>query len=300
MMIKEVKFQIKEVTNKIVVQFKRLQKQQRVLFLLLAATILFTFYFNAIYKPQSSALRRTKTELQSLNNRLTKLKSQIPDIQKEKESLEVAQRMRDSLKAQLASLELQLPTYGRIPQLLGELVQQASGYAIDFISIRPKTSKGKKEYAQLIIEIKFNTAYSDFVNYLNRLESLSQFLRAVDIAMEEMKDGFGGTSEVTLILSTLLGEEEVTKPEQIPPPLVSPLPIERNPFLSKFKPVQEGAKKEELQLSGIIAKGEQPTVIINNEVYRIGDMVGNKKVKQILPNMVILTDGKESTVLTLE
>jgi len=35
-------------------------------------------------------------------------------------------------------------------------------------------------------------------------------------------------------------------------------------------------------------------------VYRTGDIIGNKKVKQILPNMVILTDGRESTVLTLE
>jgi Tfp pilus assembly protein PilO len=297
----EIKAKIKELIEKTARQFNQLQKRQRMLVLFLATAILFSFYYNAIYKPQSSHLAKVKTELTNINNRLVKLKSQLPDIQKEKEALDVAKRNLDSLKAQLSSFELQLPTTGRIPQLLGELVRQAQGLPIDFVSIRPKTSKEKKEYAELIIEMKINSTYSDFANYLNRLESLSQFLRATDIAMEERKDGFPGQSDVTFTLATLLGEAGETKPEELKEPqFAAPLAIERNPFLSKFRPAQEGAKKEEFQLSGIIASGKTPTAIINNEVYRVGDIIGNKKVKQILPNMVILTDGRESTVLTLE
>lgn len=300
-MIVEAKIKIKQIADRLIQQFNRLQKRQRTLVLFLITAILFSFYYNAIYKPQSSALARVKSEFANINNRLVKLKSQIPDIQKEKEALNAAKRNLDSLRTQLSSLELQLPTTGRIPQLLGELVRQAQGYSIDFVSIRPKTSKEKKEYAELSIEMKFNSTYSDFANYLNRLESLSQFLRATDIAMEEMKDGSRAESDVTLNLATLLGETGAVKPEeQKAPQFAAPLSIERNPFLSKFRPTQEGAKKEEFQLSGIIASGKTPTAIINNEVYKVGDSIGNKKVKQILPNMVILTDGRESTVLTLE
>jgi Tfp pilus assembly protein PilO len=297
----EIKTKIKEIIGKITVQFNRLQKRQRTLVLFLAAAILFSFYYNIIFKPQSTALARAKTEWQSINNRLTKLKSQLPDIQKEKESLNGAKRNLETLKTQLSSLELQLPTTGRIPQLLGELVRQAQGYSIDFVSIRPKTSKEKKEYAELIIEMKFNSTYSDFANYLNRLESLSRFLRATDIALEEMKDGFRGESGVTLTLATLLGEAQAPGPGEIKEPaFAAPLSIERNPFLSKFRPAKEGEKKDEFQLSGIISNAKVPTAIINDEVYRVGDIIGNKKVKQILSNMVILTDGRESTVLTLE
>ena len=297
----EIKIKIKGIVEKITKQFNRLKTRQRTLALFLAAAILFSFYYNAVYKPQSVALAKVKTELSNVNNRLLKLKSQLPDIQKEKETLGAAKRNLETLKAQLSSFELQLPTTGRIPQLLGELVRQAQGLPIDFVSIRPKTSKEKKEYAELIIEMKFNFTYSDFANYLNRLESLSQFLRATDIAMEEMKDGFQGQSDVTLTLGTLLGEAEAFKPEEEKAPqFAAPLTIERNPFLSKFRPAKEGAKKAEFQLSGIIASGKTPTAIINDEVYRTGDIIGNKKVKQILPNMVILTDGRESTVLTLE
>ena len=235
-----------------------------------------------------------------VNNRIVKLKSQIPDIQKEKEALNAAKRSLNFLKTQLASLELQLPTYGRIPQLLGELMRQSSGYSIDFISIRPKKDK-KKEYPELIIEMKFNSHYSDFANYLNRLESLSQFLRTTDIAMEEMKDGFRGTLDVTLTLATLLSEEEEPQKEDVEEPeFARPFTIRRSPFTSEFRPDQERAKEGEFQLSGIVPSGKQPTAIINDEVYRVGDIIGDKKVKQILPNMVILTDGRESTVLTLE
>lgn len=297
----EIKAKIKEIIEKTTRQFNRLQKRQRTLVLFLAAVISFSFYYNAVYKPQSSVLAKVKMELSNVNNRLVKLKSQIPDTQKEKEALNTAKGNLETLKTQLSSLESQLPTTGRIPQLLGELVRQAQGYSIDFVSIRPKTSKEKKEYAELNIEMKFNSTYSDFANYLNRLESLSQFLRATDIAMEEMKDGFRAESDVTLNLAALLGETEAVKPEEVKElQFAAPLTIERNPFLSKFRPAQEGAKKAEFQLSGIIASGKTPTAIINDEVYRVGDIIGNKKVKQILLNMVILTDGRESTVLTLE
>lgn len=119
--------------------------------------------------------------------------------------------------------------------------------------------------------------------------------------MEEMKDSLAGESDIALTLATLLGETEAVRPEEIKEPeQVLPLKIERSPFTSKFRPAQEGKKLEEFRLLGIISSGKQPTAVINDEVYKIGDIIGNKKVKQILPDTVILTDGRESTVLTLE
>ena len=110
-----------------------------------------------------------------------------------------------------------------------------------------------------------------------------------------------GESGVTLTLATLLGEAGIVKQvESKKPDFASPIAIKRNPFFSKFRPSQKKTKKEVFQLSGIISSGKIPTVVINDEVYKIGDIIGNKKVKRILSNTVILTDGKESTILTLE
>lgn len=291
---------IKELIEKIKAQFNRLEKRQRTMVLALAATIVFSFYYNAIYKNQSGALRRARAELENVNNSMIKLKSQIPDIDAEKEALNSAKKRLDFLKSQLSSLEAQLPRYGRVPQLLAQLVAEAAGYSIDFVSLKPKTTQEKKDYSQLAIEMKFNAAYPDFVNYLNHLESMSQFLKAGDIMIEEIKDGFRGQLSVTLNFTTLLGEAEFVKEEEELQKPVPPLTVERSPFLSKFRADRGAEKKDELRLSGIIAGGREPTAIINDEVYRVGDYIGNKRVKQILPNMVVLTDGRQSVVLTLE
>ena len=80
----EIKIKIKGIVEKITKQFNRLKTRQRTLALFLAAAILFSFYYNAVYKPQSVALAKVKTELSNVNNRLLKLKSQLPDIQKKK------------------------------------------------------------------------------------------------------------------------------------------------------------------------------------------------------------------------
>ena len=51
---------------------------------------------------------------------------------------------------------------------------------------------------------------------------------------------------------------------------------------------------------GVTWRGERSTAIINNEVVRVGDKVGNLRVKQILLESVTLTDGREDFVLSIE
>lgn len=293
---------LKEISKRVKNKFNQMGKRRQAIVIFLIAAVVFSVYYRIVYKQQSSSLSRAKTELAGVNIQLQKLKNQMPDVEKAQEALNISKKNLDLMKSQLAALEAQLPRYGRIPQLLGELVAQGAGYPIDFVSIKPKMTKDKarKEYAELNIEIKFNSAYSDFVNYLNRLESLSQFLEATDIVIEEMKDGLRGQLGVTLSFATLLGEEGPAKEDIKETGLASPLSMERNPFASNLKPEKEKAKEEKLQISGIISGVKEPTVVINDNVYRVGDMIGNKRVKQILPNMVVLTDGRESTVLTME
>ncbi len=278
----------------------RLEKRQKTLILLLIASILFSFYYNGVYKPRSNALRARKRELATVNNRVLDLKGRMPDLRAAQSALKTAGARLDAARARLRSLESQLPTQGSVPQLLGELVSQAAGYSIDFVSVRPKTDKGRGDYAELAIDIKFNSGYSDFANYLNRLESTSRFLRAENILMEEMKDGFRGKATTTLTLATFLGEGWMAGESPGSPEPAPRITIDRNPFISRFRPSMGRAEKEGLELSGIVAGGKRPTAIIDDEVYGIGDRIENKEVKNIISNMVILTDGRKETVLTLD
>lgn len=294
----------KGIIGKAFARFGRLEKSQRVLLIFLVVTVVFSVYFNAIYKPQSKALKKAKVDLAALNDRISQLKTEMPDVNKEKELLKAAKANLDSLKSQLASLESQLPPQGRISALLRELIRQASGYSIDFVSIRPAAAAEQKEYAELIIEMKLASDYKDFVNYLHRVENLSYFLTVTDIAMDEPKEAAAGMVEAKLVLATLLGEERAGETEEEKEEkFISALSIDHNPFASKSKPIkQEIVKKkaEEYKLSGIIATGKQPVAIINDDVYQLGDKVGDKVVKQITRNEVVLADEKDRIVLSLE
>lgn len=291
---------IKDLADKLLKRFNLLDGRQKTLFFILLAVIALIFGYNIIYKGQADSVSRLKKESLAIKNALIKIKSQYPDINKEKDDLIRARQQLASLKQELSALESELPTQGSIPGLLNELVAQAAGYKIDFNSIRPKPAKDKKEYAELNIEMKFNSNYSDFANYINRLESPSRFLKATNIIMENMKDGFRGELDVALTLTTLLAQTPAAKkPARGRPEELLPLDIKRSPFVSPSLPVM-GAKKEEYILSGILTTGKTPTAIINNEVYRPGDIIGNKTINKILPNRVILGYGGEEIILTLE
>ncbi len=296
---------IKITTSALIDRFNKLGKRRKILVLLLTAALLFSLLFNVVYKPQRSALRKLQEKSVYLKNRAAKIKAKFPDTAEEKRSLAGARRSLENLRAQIVSMETELPLASSLPYLLGELIRQASGYAIDFTSIKQiVVTEKKSEYTRLNIEMEFNAGYSDFVNYLHRLENSSKFLTTTEIAMEEMKDGFKANSKFSIVLSTLLGEgtgDEI-KISQGPKgaPFIEPIDIKRDPFISKFMPRRDKKKEKEYKLSGIISRGEKSTAIINGKVYRVGDFIGEEKVEQILPNMVMLANGREITALTLE
>lgn len=291
---------LNDLKEKLVKQFSQLDRRQKLLRLFLILAVCFAIYYNLIYKTQAVALRKSKSQLSELNRNLAKLNAQFPNVDIETRKLEKARKSFEALKSQLASVEQELPTESTVPQLLDGLVRQAQGYSIDFTSIRPKPVKEKREYFEQDIEIKFNTTYADFANYINRLESPSKFLRATSIMMENIKGAFSGGIDVTLTLTTLLGGETTAAKEikeELAP--VAALDIERSPFVSEYLPSVPGAKNEAYRLTGIVASGSQPTAIINDDVYKIGDVIDNKVVSKILSDMVVLSHGKEKIILNL-
>lgn len=300
-----------ELFKRIRLYITRLERRQRILLSFLILTLLFSLYFNKLLKPKISQLRHLKLEWSQLNSEMLNLKMQMPSLDKERLLLREAEVRNKQLKARIMDLEKELPESYRIPQLLGELAKQAGGYNIDFLYIKPKSvSKPEEgqEYAHLDIEMQFNAPYYDFRDYLMRLERLSAFLNISDIVIEEIKDeGFVGGTTVTLLLSTLLSKETQR--------LVSRQPLlteesaqkkegvflERIPFLPDSRRIKEYFKSTKYTLSGITFAGLNSTAIINNELYRIGDSLNEGwAIKQILPNMVIISRGRQTETLMLD
>lgn len=282
-------------------KFNSMEKRQRRLMTILVTVILCSLFYTNIFAPRAVELKKLKMQNVNTANRLINLKSQIPNIQKERTLLTKSKKDLDSLQKQLSELESKLPRQGRTPQLLGEFVRQAQGYDIDFISIRPQNVDTEKTYNELGIELVFTCTYQVLVNYLHRLESLSEYLDITSINTNELEATSYDISEVTLTLRMLLGDEgtNITK-ENIVSVIEPRLDVNRNPFQSKFRPDRTEREIGKYKLTGITASGKVPTAIINDDVYRIGDTIIDKKVKKILPNCVILTDGSIELLLTVD
>jgi Tfp pilus assembly protein PilO len=283
----------------IIGRFTSLPKREKTLIVFLVCIVLFSLYLNKIYKPMASTLNSLEGQYTSVQRRFQKIKKKAPDLAEEKTLLENEKQKLSSVKEKLASLEKEMPSYGRMPELLGELAEQAVGFDIEFISIRPKEEKGKLEYDQVIIEIVLESSYLNFMRYLNRLESFSQFLSVKNIVVDGIKDSSDNEVRVTLSFSILLGTEGRHIPVQgrTQDRDTEPLEIGRDPFTSDLKPGKEVLEQEKYKISGISPGGKRPTVIINDEVYSKGEAVGDLKVKEISINKVVLTDGVKDIVL---
>ena len=72
---------------------------------------------------------------------------------------------------------------------------------------------------------------------------------------------------------------------------------DRNPFAPKTTPAKVVAK---FTLSGIIWDQKEPKALINNVVVGIGDEIDGNKVVDIKQDRVVLNDGTEDIILTLE
>lgn len=67
-----------------------------------------------------------------------------------------------------------------------------------------------------------------------------------------------------------------------------------NPFRNKIELKKQAM---ELKLTGIIYDGEKSEVIINDEILRVGDAIGELTVSEIRSNSVIVSDGDKKTEL---
>jgi hypothetical protein len=205
------------------------------------------------------------------------------------------------LQERLKQQEETFPTQARVPQLLAKLIENGKG-KIDFASIVPKSSKKDKElYSHLDIEMIVRSSYMDLSNYVYRLERLPELVVISDLNLEKKIDAGNEYIEAKIILSTLLTkEEEIERPKETvsSADLTEPL-ITKDPFTSKEKTTEEAEILAGFKLTGIIFRNEKSCAIINNNVYKVGDKIGDKTISEIFKDKVMITDGENTYKLEL-
>lgn len=277
-------------------KFKKLKPGEKILIITLTVTIGAIVYFQAIHKPLSRKVARFKFQIEKSQTRLDELKTKFPQIDKQRQNIYTLNAECASLFAEIDKIEKRLPAKRNTSQLLGELTRLAKG--IKLTSIRQKMEESE-EYSRIFIELKFIAPYKETINYIRKIESISPFLTIEELDISEPKGKkVKGGIPVRLIVSSLLSEVsfvEKLKAEEMEETIL----IARDIFVSKARPVTK-IRKTDLKLEGITFNMESPTAIINGKVLKVGSEIENLTVKQIRPDAVILTDGIEDHILSIE
>lgn len=289
------------------VRYKKLKTREKILVIVFSVAIAASMYHRFLYKPLTRDVSTHKFQIQKLSTRLDELNTQYPKLDKQREKIELAAQANEAIMKRIADIEKNIPSVKDASRLTAELTRLASG--LELASVQQKIDKGDL-YSRIFIELKFSAPFNVIVDYTDRIEAVSPFLKVEELSISEP----AGKAKVpglqaTLLVSSLLMETpssnlslgEGMKEADTPKRTVSEI---RNIFASKARPVVTVAAKErrkiDFKLQGITYSAFAPTAIINDDVVNVGSVIEGYKVKEILPDSVTLADETEEFSLTME
>lgn len=261
-------------------------------------------YFNFFFKPTVQQVDRFKQEKKESREHLQMLMLQYPDVGQAKETVSELEADVEEMALKVKNIESALINETQVPQLLTELIKCAQVLDVGLESVKQETFEDRNGFLRLYIEIRFASAYSTAVKYLEKIEKISPFLKIDEMEVVQSRDNPVKIVQGFIKLNTILKyatEEEGYFFSASGEPLEAEEKYERNPFSPKF--AAKKIRRKDLRLSGITyrAKGDGSSAIINGALVRIGDRFGEEVVvEEILPGSVVVNDGIESYALYLD
>lgn len=253
-------------------------------------------YVKVVHEPFSRKADSYRSRLKKYEAQLIDLQTKFPPVEQQRRKIEALKSECEKLLQQIAEVEAKLPPKKETSQLIGEFTRLAKEARL--LSIRQKTVI-KDGYNKIFIEIKLAAAYPDAIAYIARLETISPFLRVeeVDINESKGKSFEEGGAPVRVVVSSILGEAPLEQAIRADDTAKTP-DVKRDILTSSAKPMANLSEKD-FRLEGITFTEESATAIINGEVFRVDSEIKGLRVKKIMPGSVVLTDGMEDHLLTL-
>ncbi|MBI4388347.1 MAG: type 4a pilus biogenesis protein PilO [Candidatus Omnitrophica bacterium] len=296
-------------------------RQGRFVFLALTVMLIWFVGYAHMYRPAAEELKLLKKKMDKVNQKISEMKAQMPDVAREQKTLEKKDQEIESLRDRLRKLESELPARNELAPLLEQLTTSGSGEALKILSIKPveekeqkkrSSEKGKKaaEETQFYPEEKFElaiaTGFWEFIRYLARLEKVSPYFSfsMVDIQLDEKKRK-ESEPRMHLQIGALLRErfQRGSKGESVfrkDIPKLGFKGTQQDPFFLAQKELKTQAPPEKYQVSGVIWKGGKKIAIINNQVVREGDKLDHSQVVSIDSSKIIIEQaGRQYEILVV-
>ena len=257
--------------------------------------IVFVWGFSEyIYKPQGKDLKKIK-------NRFVMAAFELTKAQKDARNLKELEKDLREIQEELVYVKERLPQEKQISALLQQLAEEADRARIDFISILPQKEIEEEGFMKMPVEIVLRCGYYNLTNYLKRIENLPRLVEIEGIEIRTKGD-LAPRLEVKLKVNTFsLKEEGIKKKRTTAQKGEASFIYEKDPFLSLGKEKQRlTSELLTLTLTGILWEGKEASAIINDDIVKEGDFIGEKKVLKIRKDEVVLGEGEEKYILKLE
>ncbi|MBI3333599.1 MAG: hypothetical protein HYZ93_05870 [Candidatus Omnitrophica bacterium] len=304
--------------------------------LLWAAIVCSGGYLRWVYRPAAQRISKVSERIRRLEREKESVQAKMPNLQKRRQGITALKDQISARFDALKEAEGQLLDVQNADELLNSLVKDQGKFELALNSIRQihekessaaepvpvpagreegagkeeKGEKGEKRekegpaaaspYKKLWVELDIYATFQGLLNYVDFLETMRPYQQVERIKVQVEGKEISRPHAV-LVVSSLMGENLETKritKEQVFANLESKLPQERkDPFLTQDRP-KEVVQAIGLALTGIFSEEGKPVAaMINNEIYRVGDLVDNKRIVSIAPNGVVLEQGNQRFVL---
>ena len=291
------------------------------------AIVLAVSYFQGIHRPRAARLRDALGQVAALDRQKTLLLASQPDVKRRQEFLTSLKKEIAGAYDQLVGIERDLLDVQDVDTLLESLVKDRSRFEMRLNSIRPVQQKEPsttelaafgatapsgpggpaqpqpEPYRKLRVQIDSLASFQGLVNYVSFLEQIRTYQEVEGIKVKvEGKDI--STPHAVLLVSVLMGETleaKEARKREVFALLEEVVSREaKDPFLTAEKP-KEVAQAVGLRLTGIFSEGGRPVAaMINNEIYRVGDLIEQKRIVAIEPTRVLLEHGNRRFILLPE
>jgi len=217
-------------------------------------------------------------------------------------------------QARLGSLESGIPRESGLDRFLFFLTQEKYSSGIEFIKITPAQKKGgsakgkgksleQAGYRVRHYEMEIRGSYAKLVAYLDYLDHISSYAAVSSVTIGNVTEDrrLNAMVRFSIMISQAKGGTDSNKGgftvDYSSNLSVSGFPFWYEPPENKDTPIIEEIVVEdsvpEFPVSGVIRVGKEYRVIVNEQIFREGDLLENFRIEKIQHDKIVLqSEGK--------
>ncbi len=152
----------------------------RILILLGSVVLLGGIFIWLIYMPKSEEIKKTKSQIASLDHKLKRAKLRAKDLKKFE--IEFAQ-----VNAQFQEALRYLPDKKEIPKLLKTVTKLGTESKLEFRLFKPRKAKERDFYVEIPVSIEVSGNYHDVAVFFDKIGRMDRIVNILNVSMKPVK-----------------------------------------------------------------------------------------------------------------